>query len=172
MGLPNAEKPDSADICFLPTADYREFISARVPQESGRILDRDGSIVGEHDGVAAFTVGQRKGLGIALGERRYVTSIDPELNLISIGREEDLYSTALTATDLRWVGGEPPVASFDADVRIRYQAPAGRARVELNHAGARVSFSKPQRAVAPGQAAVFYAQDEVLGGGIIDSVAS
>jgi tRNA-uridine 2-sulfurtransferase len=169
MGLPNAGKPDSADICFLPTADYRDFISARVPQSSGDIVDRDGAVIGRHEGLAGFTVGQRKGLGLALGTRRYVTSIDPALNVITIGNDEDLHSGKLRAADLRWISGEPPANVFEADVRIRYQSTPAPARVDHDQHIARVSFSKPQRAVAPGQAAVFYSQDEVLGGGIITS---
>src|SRR3990172_11058861 len=88
LGLPIASKPDSADICFLPTVDYRDFIAQRVPEAAGDIIDRDGSVVGRHRGVAGFTVGQRRGLGVALGEKRYVTGIDPELNVIAVGSED------------------------------------------------------------------------------------
>jgi tRNA-specific 2-thiouridylase len=169
MGLPNADKPDSADICFLPTADYREFIAERAPQSSGDVVDRDGTVVGRHEGLAGFTVGQRKGLGIALGTRRYVTSIDPDLNVITIGSDDDLHAMELIAEDLRWISGSPPSQSFEADVRIRYQSTPMPGLVNSAGQIARVSFSKPQRAVAPGQAAVFYCQEEVLGGGIITS---
>jgi tRNA-specific 2-thiouridylase len=172
MGLPNAEKPDSADICFLPTTDYRDFISERVPQAAGIIVDRDGSVVGRHEGVASFTIGQRKGLGVALGERRYVTSIDPDLSVVTIGTKDDLCSSGLIAEGLRWVAGRPPGASFEAHVRLRYQAPLVPCQVELEGDAARVRFSKPQHAVAPGQAAVFYRLSEVLGGGIIASGAA
>ena len=92
MGLLLAEKPDSADICFLPTEDYREFIAERIPQSEGDVVDSAGAVVGRHRGVAGFTIGQRRGLGVAVGEKRFVTSIDPQLNVITIGREEDLLS--------------------------------------------------------------------------------
>jgi tRNA-specific 2-thiouridylase len=169
LGLPQAEKPDSADICFLPTEDYRDFIAQRVPQAEGDIVDRDGRAVGRHRGVAAYTVGQRRGLGVTLGERRFVTAIDPERNVISIGREEDLLSGTLAAESLRWVAGAPPGEAFEAEVKVRYRSAAQRAQVRLEAGGAHVRFERPQRAIAPGQAAVFYRGDEVLGGGIIAS---
>ena len=169
LGLPNAEKPDSADICFLPTEDYRDFIAERVPQHEGDIVDRDGGVVGRHRGVASFTVGQRRGLGLAVGEKRYVTSIDPQLNVVTIGREEDLLSSALTAEQVRWVAGAPPDGEFAAGVKVRYRAASEPALVRPVDGGAEVRFERPQRAVAPGQAAVFYRSDEVIGGGIIAS---
>jgi tRNA-specific 2-thiouridylase len=167
LGLPVAEKPDSADICFLPTEDYRDFIAERVPQSEGDIVDRDGTVVGRHRGVAAFTIGQRRGLGVALGERRYVTSVDPELNVITIGRDDDLLAESASVEAVRWVAGAPPAAEFEANVKIRYRSPAQAANVRVTPDGAEVQFVKPQRAVTPGQAAVFYRNDEVLGGGII-----
>ena len=170
MGLPVAEKPDSADICFLPTEDYRDFIAERVPQEEGVVRDRDGQEVGRHRGVAGFTIGQRRGLGVALGEKRYVTGIDPELNVITIGSQDDLLSNSLTAEAVRWVAGEPPAEEFEADVKIRYRTPAQPAQVQLTEEGVQVRFRQPQRAVTPGQAVVFYHSDEVLGGGIIAAV--
>jgi len=167
MGLPNASKPDSADICFLPTADYRDFIAERVPQTAGEVIDSDGSVVGRHEGVARFTIGQRRGLGVDVGEKRYVTSIDPQLNVITIGPEDALLSSGLSVEALSWVSGSAPANEFEAGVSIRYQTPVQPARVRLTEAGAHVRFSEPQRAIAAGQAAVFYRGDEVLGGGII-----
>ena len=167
MGLPNASKPDSADICFLPTEDYRDFIAERVPQAAGDVVDSDGAVVGRHEGVARFTIGQRRGLGVTLGEKRYVTSIDPQLNVITIGPEDALLASGLSAEALSWVGGEPPANEFEAGVKIRYQAPVQPAWVRLTETGADVRFREPQRAIAAGQAAVFYHGDEVLGGGII-----
>ncbi len=170
MGLPVAEKPDSADICFLPTEDYRDFIAQRVPQAEGEIMDGDGRAVGRHQGVAGFTIGQRRGLGVALGERRFVTGIDPRRNVITIGTEEELLSRALTAESVRWVAGRPPGGEFEAEAKIRYRTPARRALVRTTAGGAEVRFQLPQRAVAPGQAVVFYRSGEVLGGGIIAAV--
>jgi tRNA-specific 2-thiouridylase len=174
LGLPMADKPDSADICFLPTEDYRDFIEQRVPQTAGDIVDSAGDVVGQHRGVAAYTIGQRRGLGIAAGERRFVTNIDPQLNVITIGPEDELYCDALTAESMRWVAGTPPAAEFAADVKIRYQSASKRATVRVTADGAAVRFERPQRAVAPGQAVVFYRSDEgrndeVLGGGIIEA---
>jgi len=169
LGLPMADKPDSADICFLPTEDYRDFIEQRVPQTTGDIVDGAGEVVGQHRGVAAYTIGQRRGLGIAAGERRFVTNIDPQLNVITIGPEDELYSEALTAKSLRWVAGTPPTTEFPADVKVRYRSPGASAVVRIESGRAEVMFERPQRAVAPGQAVVFYRGDDVLGGGIIDT---
>ena len=167
LGLPVAEKPDSADICFLPTEDYRDFIAQRVPQTEGDIVDSEGRVVGRHRGVAAYTIGQRRGLGVAFGEPRFVTAIDPQRNVISIGAEKDLYAGALSAGQVRWVAGEPPAREFEAGVKIRYRSAAARALVRTNDGGVEVQFQRPQRAIAAGQAVVFYRNDEVLGGGII-----
>ena len=167
MGLPNADKPDSADICFLPTEDYREFIAQRIPQTEGDVIDGDGSVVGRHAGIAGFTIGQRRGLGVALGEPRYVRAIDPELNVITLGTEDDLLGDTLTAQEVRWVAGRPPADEFEAEVKIRYRTPSRPAVVRARNGRAEVRFREPQRAIAAGQAVVFYRGDEVLGGGII-----
>jgi tRNA-specific 2-thiouridylase len=167
LGLPVADKPDSADICFLPTEDYRDFIAQRVAQAEGDIVDNEGRVLGRHRGLAAYTIGQRRGLGVAVGERRFVTAIDPQRNLISIGSEEELYSDALTAESVRWVAGEPPAREFEADVKIRYRTAAARALVRSNETGIEVRFQRPQRAIAACQAVVVYRNDEVLGGAII-----
>ena len=172
MGLLLADKPDSADICFLPTKDYRDFIAERVPQSEGDVVDSAGAVVGRHRGVAGFTIGQRRGLGVAVGEKRFVTSIDPQLNLITIGREEELLSGSLTVEDVRWVAGAPPGATFDAEVKIRYRTTAQPAAVEIVADAATVRFRQPQRAIAAGQAAVFYRGAEMLGGGIISSAST
>lgn len=167
MGLPVADKPDSADICFIPDGDYRRFLEGRVPQRPGELLDREGRVVGRHAGVAAFTIGQRRGLGVALGEKRFVTAIDPARNIVTIGPEQDLLSRALVAEHVCWVDG-PPAAAFQAEVKVRYRTPPSPAWVQPQggHA-ARVVFDRPQRAITPGQAAVFYQGDTVLGGGTI-----
>jgi tRNA-specific 2-thiouridylase len=172
FNLPNAGKPDSADICFLPTEDYREFISQRVPQLDGDIIDGSGVVVGHHSGVSGFTIGQRRGLGVAIGERRYVTSIDPELNVVTIGSEEDLLCDSLIAESMRWVAGGPPADEFEAGIRVRYRAAVERARVRVEGGRVHVLFELPVRAVSAGQAAVCYRNDEVLGGGIIASASS
>jgi len=172
MGLPVADKPDSADICFIPDNDYRSFIAGRLAQSEGEIRDADGRVVGRHQGVAAFTVGQRRGLGMALparpgGEKRFVTAIDPGRNLVTIGSEEDLLADQLWAEDVNWVAGEPPLAGTAVEAKIRYRTPAAPAEVHPEGDGARVLFRRPQRAITPGQAVVFYQGEEVVGGGII-----
>lgn len=166
MGLPVHDKPDSAEICFVPNGDYRTFLAQRLPQVAGAIVDRSGETVGEHEGVAGFTVGQRKGIG-AFGARRYVTDIDPELNLITIGEDDDLFRRQLVADQLSWVEDGPPAAAFDAEVKVRYKSPAVPARVRLAGDLAEVEFSRGIRAITPGQAAVFYEGDRVIGGGVI-----
>ncbi|MEX2246764.1 MAG: tRNA 2-thiouridine(34) synthase MnmA [Dehalococcoidia bacterium] len=168
MRLDLAEKPDSADICFVPDGDYRAFVRERLPQPAGAIVDTDGRRLGEHDGIGGFTVGQRRGLGVAVGERRFVTAIDPDLNVITVGPEEHLLSGVLLAGDVRWTG-DAPGGPFRADVKVRYRTPAAPATVtQLDARRVRVHFDAPQRAITPGQAAVFYAGDEVLGGAVID----
>jgi len=169
LRLPNAGKLDSADICFLPTEDYRDFVAERVPQAEGDIVDREGNVLGRHGGVAGYTVGQRRGLGVAVGERRYVTAIDPELHVVTIGREEELLAGSLVAGQLRWVAGAPP-SEFDCEAKVRYRSPAVPASVRVTDGAAEVRFGRPQRALTPGQAVVFYRGDEVVGGGIIDQV--
>jgi tRNA-specific 2-thiouridylase len=167
MGLPVADKPDSADICFVPDHDYRSFVAGRLGQREGEIRDAGGRVVGRHQGVAAFTVGQRRGLGVALGERRFVTAIDPGRSLVIVGSEEDLLADELWAEDVNWVAGEPPPSGTAVEAKIRYRTPAAPAEVHPEGDGARVSFRRPQRAITPGQAVVFYQGEEVVGGGII-----
>jgi tRNA-uridine 2-sulfurtransferase len=171
MGLPLHDKPDSAEICFVPDGDYRRFVEERLPQAEGDIVDVSGSTVGRHSGIAGYTIGQRKGLG-AFGEKRYVTDIDPELNLITIGEEEDLFSIRLWADNVTWVDGEPPASEFDAQVKVRYKTPAAGATVRSQGSEAEVEFERPQRAITPGQAAVFYDGDRVIGGGTIQRSAA
>jgi tRNA-specific 2-thiouridylase len=167
MGLPMAGKPDSADICFIPDNDYRSFVAGRLAQCEGEIRDASGRVVGRHQGVAAFTVGQRRGLGVALGEKRFVTAIDPGRSLVTIGSKEDLLADELWAEDVNWLADEPPPAGTAVEAKIRYRTPAAPAEVHPEGDGVRVSFGRPQRAITPGQAVVFYQGDEVVGGGII-----
>ncbi len=121
MKLPLADKPDSAEICFVPNNDYRTFLAGRIDQQPGAIIDREGSVVGEHGGIAGYTIGQRKGIG-AFGGKRFVTDIDPQLNVITIGDDEDLLSTRLWADKPSWVGGTPPASEFEATVKVRYKS--------------------------------------------------
>ncbi|HEX5141717.1 MAG TPA: tRNA 2-thiouridine(34) synthase MnmA [Dehalococcoidia bacterium] len=168
MQLPLHDKPDSAEICFVPGNDYRAFLADRIPQRSGDIVDGSGNVVGEHDGVAGFTIGQRKGIG-AFGGKRFVTEIDPELNVITIGGEEDLLSASLRTEAPSWILGEPPAARFDARVKVRYKSTPADARVTVRDGGLEIEFAQPLRAVTPGQAAVIYEGDRVIGGATIAS---
>jgi tRNA-specific 2-thiouridylase len=166
MELPLHDKPDSAEICFVPGNDYRAFLAERLPQRDGDIVDLEGAVVGRHDGVAGYTIGQRKGIG-AFGAKRFVTEIDPELNLITIGGEEDLLAARLWTEAPSWVNGGPPAAEFNATVKVRYKSTPAPARVRIADGGLEVEFERPLRAVTPGQAAVLYDGDRVIGGATI-----
>ena len=167
-GLPLAEKPDSVDICFVPGGDYREVLAQRgVRGEPGVIQRTDGTPAGEHAGVAHYTVGQRRGLGIAEGERRFVTDIDAKRNVIVIGGEGDLYRRRVQASEPHWVVA-PPEPGEPLLARIRYHAAEASMRlVALDEAGFTVEFEEPVRAPAPGQAIVLYRGTEVVGGGTL-----
>ncbi|MGH7563287.1 MAG: MnmA/TRMU family protein, partial [Gemmatimonadota bacterium] len=179
LGLATAEKPESQDICFIPDGDLHGFLGREAAArpalaaagrfEPGPIRDRGGRELGTHPGSAFFTVGQRRGLGIALGEPLYVTAIEDD-NVLVVGPEEDLLADGLEAEDVNWVvaPGELPDGEFRAAAQIRYRSAPAPATVAPG-AGrtAKIRFDAPQRAVAPGQSAVFYDGDRLLGGGTI-----
>ena len=180
-GLATAEKPESQEICFVPGGDYRDALRTRAGwrEAPGPLLDAGGEQVGEHRGAAAYTIGQRQGLGVALGEPRYVSSIDARSNVVTLGRREDLYRREFEMIDVSFVGGAPPSDSFLTDVRIRHRADpvpgtvtradgrSGEAAGPARGGRWTVSLERDAWAPAPGQAAVFYAGDEVVGGGRI-----
>jgi tRNA-specific 2-thiouridylase len=170
FGLPVAGKPDSADICFIPENDNRRFLADYLPLQPGDIVDETGRVVGQHGGYAGYTIGQRKGLGVALGAPRFITSIDPDLNVITVGPEEALLRKTLTADNVTFVAGSPPDTTFDAGVKVRYRTEAVPATVAIDGPRATVTFAEPQRAITPGQAVVFYDGNELLGGGTIATV--
>ncbi len=170
-GLPLFDKPESQDICFVPDRDYARLIRERRPEafRPGRIVDQAGREVGRHEGIVNFTIGQRRGLYVAMGTPVYVTWIDPATNTVTIGPREDLARNGLQASQVRWLI-DPPAGPLEAEVQIRYTHTAAAATVEPSGADrVRVRFRDPQYAVTPGQAAVFYEDDEVLGGGWIDA---
>jgi tRNA-specific 2-thiouridylase len=175
FGLPVAEKPDSQELCFAPAGDAGGFVRAQAPSlvhAGGEIVDPAGRVVGEHDGTFAFTVGQRRGLGVATGAPTYVLSLDAAANRVIVGPRELLSRRSLRADRVSWVAGAPPsTRSFDAAVRIRYRGEDEPAVVTPIDGGFSVEFRRPQRAVAPGQSAVVYRGDELLGGGRIVSSA-
>lgn len=179
-GLVTAEKPESQEICFVPGGDYREALRDRAgwQETPGPLVDVDGQVVGQHRGAAAYTVGQRQGLGVALGERRYVSAIDAPANIVTLARKEDLSLRAFDVEGVSFVAGRPPSDeepdAFRAEIRIRHRAtpvPGVLRRAsaaEPDRTGAwHVELDQPAWAPAPGQAAVFYSGDEVLGGGRI-----
>ena len=174
--LPNAEKPGSQDICFIPDSGYKKFIEERVGKENlipGVFKDEEGNVVGEHKGIAYFTIGQRDGLGIALGKPVYVYKIEKETNTVYVGGEEKLYSAGLIADDVNFLSVDPPDSHLPVKVKIRYNQPEVDASLSVFDDGKTlVLFRSPQKSVTPGQSVVFYRDDVVLGGGIIESAVS
>lgn len=171
MDLPVADKPDSQDICFIPSGDYRSFLQKRLGAfEPGEIVDLEGRVLGKHRGIPYYTVGQRQGLGLATGERLYVVEIDAANNRLIVGPEEALFATALIAEDVRFTSDRVPEEPLAVSARIRYRTAEVPAEVVgLPGQRALVRFAEPVRAVTPGQAVVFYRGDEVLGGGTISA---
>jgi len=168
MGLPVDDIAESQEICFVTQKDYRDFVAAYVPETErpGTMVGAGGEALGSHRGVAFYTVGQRRGLGVAAGERRYVTKLDAERNLVVLGGESDLYAGGCLVEDIHLVS----VSSIDAPIRVtakyRYKTPETPAIVSPDADGLlRVAFDEPQRAVTPGQSIVFYQGDVVVGGG-------
>jgi len=168
MSLPVASKIDSADICFLPYNDYRLFLAERFPQRPGDIVDSGGRIVGCHQGIARYTVGQRRGLPARGGrEPLYVLSVNPATNTVVAGSNDELLSDVLWAEKLSFVSGQAPRAPLAVEAKIRYRSQPAPALLTLHDGRAEVRFERPQRAITPGQAVVFYQGQKVLGGGII-----
>jgi tRNA-specific 2-thiouridylase len=165
-----ADKPDSQEICFVPDQNHARFVREnRPPQDtSGDIVTTDGRVVGHHEGIEKFTIGQRKGLGVAFGEPRYVVRIDAASRQVVLGTREDLSRRGLTANGANWF--LPPSGRCECQVKIRYRSLAAPALVEaLSPDRFRVEFLEPCYGVAPGQAAVCYRGGELLGGGWIES---
>ena len=170
LALPVADKPESQEICFIADDDYRRFLQARIPEafRPGPILDRQGRVLGQHQGLPCYTIGQRKGLGIAAPEPLYVVEIDVARNALIVGPESELGRRALLAEEVNWVAGVPPARPVQATVKIRLHGKEAPATVTpLAGERARVVFAEPQRDITPGQAAVFYDGEAVLGGGRI-----
>ena len=179
--LVTADKPDSQDICFVPLGDYKTFLREQTSTVAGEIVDLEGSVLGHHEGIEFYTIGQRRGLGISQGEPRYVVRLEPAANRVVVGPEAALYSTEMWVSGVNFINGrgralEEPTA---VGVKIRYKSyeaaaelyPCGdQARGGRSHGDqALVRFREPQRSVTPGQAAVFYQGDVLLGGGTIET---
>jgi tRNA-specific 2-thiouridylase len=170
LGLRVAEKPESQEICFIPDGDYRRFIQPRLTSEAyqpGPIVDTTGAVVGAHHGLPFYTVGQRRGLGIAAAQPVYVTRLDPQHNTLVVGSRQEALSTTFEVEQLNWMCLPPPTG-WQTTVQIRYRhEPASATVYPLTPERVRVVLHEPQFAVTPGQAAVFYQGDTVLGGGWI-----
>jgi tRNA-specific 2-thiouridylase len=171
LGLPAANHAESQDICFLPDGDYKDFVSSRVKPEPGEIVDTSGRVLGKHQGLARYTIGQRQGMGISSKERLYVIGMDSESNRLIIGPQDQLFKSKLTAHNLNWISGTAPSGTVKVTCKIRYRTPEVPAELQVKDQIAGVIFSEPQRAVAPGQSIVFYQGDAVIGGGIIGETA-
>jgi tRNA-specific 2-thiouridylase len=172
--LPVAEKPDSVEICFVPDQDHGRLIRERRPEQvrSGTFVDTAGNVLAEHAGIENYTIGQRKGLGYAAGERRYVLKIVPATHEVVLGSREELEARGLRASRVNWLM-PPPVGPLRCQAKIRYRHTAALAMVHATEDGsARVEFEVAQTAVTPGQAVVFYDDTRVLGGGWIEEALS
>jgi tRNA-specific 2-thiouridylase len=170
LGLPVAAKRESREICFVPDDDYAKFLKNYTPvsAESGPILDREGNVLGEHRGISFYTIGQRKGLGIAAARPLYVTSIESEKNTIVVGTKEQTYSDELVADNLNWIAAARPEQPINVKARVRYRHTEAEAIVsQMDDTNFYVKFAQPQMAITPGQAVVFYNGDTVIGGGTI-----
>jgi len=169
--LSTATRKDSQDLCFLAGEDYRNFLKRNAPEmlQDGEIVTLNGRVLGRHNGLANYTIGQRKGLGVASPVPLYVITKQALRNTLVVGTLEELGVRELTARDVKWVSGETPHESFRAEVKIRYTAKEAEAIVTPMDNGeqVQVQFDTPQRDITAGQAAVFYQEDVLIGGGII-----
>ena len=180
-GLVNADKPDSQDICFIPSGDYKAFLKNHGGQQPGEIVDLDGTVVGQHHGIEFFTVGQRRGLGLAAGaagqSAKYVIRVEPDTRQVVIGPDSALFRESMWVSRVNYVQGTPVGTSgstpgatpMEVSVKIRYKASEAPAVLHPDGDGALVVFNEPQRALTPGQAAVFYQGDVLVGGGTIEA---
>lgn len=169
-GFSNASKPDSQDICFIPDGDYARFIEYYTGKKfpKGNFVDKNGAILGEHRGIIRYTIGQRKGLGIALGKPAYVLSKDVVSNTVVLGSNEELFNDTVYAENVNWVSIECPTEPIRVSAKIRYNQKAQPGTLyPLENDCVKVIFDTPQRAAAPGQALVFYSNDLLLGGGML-----
>jgi tRNA-uridine 2-sulfurtransferase len=175
LKVPVAEKPESQEICFVPSGNYVKFIASyleeqgsALPEIPGDIVNTAGEVLGRHNGLHSFTVGQRKGLGLSTGQPMYVVALDRAQNRLVVGEDRELRSTSCDVRDINWISCATLESPIDAMVRVRNRhEPAAAQIAPLDATTARITFADPQRAITPGQAAVFYRGDEVLGGGWI-----
>ena len=175
VGLRVHDKPESQEICFIHDSSYHFFLSERLGEsiESGPIMDQAGNVLGSHKGIPFYTIGQRRGLRLAKGKPLYVIGIDRERNAIIVGSEEEVYGDTFIVDSINWISIQGMTSPFSAQVKIRYNHPGSEAIISLrNEDEVEVKFKSPQKAITPGQAAVFYSGETVLGGGWIKEVMS
>ena len=168
-GFINAKKPDSQDICFVPDGDYARVIELNTGKKypPGDFVDKNGNVLGRHKGIIHYTIGQRKGLGVSAAAPLYVIKIDVEKNTVILGDNEDLFSDTATVEDFNFISGEAPTAPFRCSAKIRYRQKEQPATAYPDGGKVKIVFDAPQRAITPGQAAVLYSGDTVIGGGTI-----
>jgi len=169
--LPAADQPESQDLCFLGKRDYRDFLRENAPQavQPGEIVDQQGKVLGKHNGLAFYTIGQRKGMP-ASAHALYVYQKDLEHNRLVVGTEAELGAKSMQVREINWIAGNPPAEHFEAEVKIRFKAMPSLAQIKVQPEGsAMVHFGKPLRDITPGQLAVFYQGEKVLGGGWINA---
>jgi tRNA-specific 2-thiouridylase len=169
MGLPVTPQAESREICFIPDDDHRKFLEQHIPQAvPGKILDQSGKVLGEHQGITSYTVGQRKALGIFAARPLYITSIESEDNTITVGTKEQTFGTELIAENLNWIAIPRPTYPIQVKAKIRYRHPEAEATVKpQDDYSVYVKFAEPQMAITPGQEVVFYEGDILIGGGTI-----
>ena len=173
QGLPTSEKKDSTGVCFIGERDFRAFLKTYLPAQGGDMVDESGKVVGHHEGLMYYTLGQRRGLGIGgggNGQRWFVIEKDVKHNrlIVSQGEDERLYTPRAEASEATWISGEAPGAEIECMVRLRHRQPLQKCRIQISGEKVHMEFDQPQRAVTPGQSAVFYQGDVCLGGAIVD----
>ncbi|MGI6092209.1 MAG: tRNA 2-thiouridine(34) synthase MnmA [Veillonellaceae bacterium] len=170
LGLSVANKPDSQEICFVPNDDYKSFLAEKAPAalKPGKIVDTKGNVLGQHQGLPLYTIGQRKGLGIAASHPLYVVALDTQANTVVVGNGDEVFADELIAADLNFITVDQLTQPMIVSAKIRYSAtPAQAEIIPIGNYQVRVKFEQPQRAITPGQSVVFYNDDIVVGGGII-----
>jgi len=170
-GLKNYKKAESQEICFIRDDNYRKFLTQHIKNtiKPGKFIDKEGNMLGKHQGIPFYTIGQRKGLGVSLNKRMYVTEINSHQNVITLSDDKDLYRDKLFVKDLSFISGDKLSNSIKAEVKIRYNSKKSPAIISpYGEDSVLINFEKPQRAITPGQSAVLYQGDVVIGGGIIE----
>ena len=173
QGLPTSEKKDSTGVCFIGERDFRAFLKTYLPAQGGDMVDESGKVVGHHEGLMYYTLGQRRGLGIGgggNGQRWFVIEKDVKHNrlIVSQGEDDRLYTPRAEASEATWISGEAPGGEVECMVRLRHRQPLQKCRIQISGEKVHMEFDQPQRAVTPGQSAVFYQGDVCLGGAIVD----